>query len=256
MVDDESEETATHREDTDYALRFSLAGVQLKFSAVLENSGTLTIPVHGQGGSWIVKVPNLSLRHVPEAEYSMLSFARESGIMVPEIRLVRTDSINNLPLGINADHNDSLVVRRFDRNSNGMRIHMEDFAQIFQLYPGKKYGSNNYDQIAEVIYAEAGSASLIEYIKRLVFTVAIGNGDMHLKNWTLLYKDGRTPELSPAYDFIPTILYMDGDTLGLNLGGENSFRRINFEHFGKARSQSSRTRKTCIENCAGKWWRT
>ena len=39
-------------------LRFSLAGVQLKFSAVLENEGGLTIPVDGVGGSWIVKLPS------------------------------------------------------------------------------------------------------------------------------------------------------------------------------------------------------
>ncbi|SDN56309.1 hypothetical protein [Vreelandella arcis] len=36
------------------ALRFSLAGVQLKFSVVLVPSGGLTIPASGVGGSWIV----------------------------------------------------------------------------------------------------------------------------------------------------------------------------------------------------------
>ena len=42
-----------------------------------------------------------------------------------------------------------------------------------------------------------------------MFGAAIGNADMHLKNWTLLYPDGRTPELSPAYDFVSTIAYLD-----------------------------------------------
>jgi serine/threonine-protein kinase HipA len=27
---------------------------------------------------------------------------------------------------------------------------------------------------------------------------------MYLKNWSLLYPDGRTPVLSPAYDFVAT----------------------------------------------------
>lgn len=40
------------------ALRFSLAGVQLKFSAIMEASGGLTIPGNGMGGSWIVKLPS------------------------------------------------------------------------------------------------------------------------------------------------------------------------------------------------------
>jgi len=39
-------------------LRFFLAGVQLKFSAVKEASGGLTVPADGMGGSWIVKLPS------------------------------------------------------------------------------------------------------------------------------------------------------------------------------------------------------
>jgi serine/threonine-protein kinase HipA len=46
-------------------------------------------------------------------------------------------------------------------------------------------------------------------VRRIVFSAAIGNADMHLKNCTLLYPDGRTPELSPAYDFVSTIAYLD-----------------------------------------------
>lgn len=41
------------------ALRFSLAGIQLKFSAIREDAAGkgLTIPASGVGGSWIVKLP-------------------------------------------------------------------------------------------------------------------------------------------------------------------------------------------------------
>lgn len=48
---DASETEGDRREN---ALRFSLAGVQLKFSAVLAPTGGLTIPASGVGGSWIV----------------------------------------------------------------------------------------------------------------------------------------------------------------------------------------------------------
>src|SRR5438105_10451692 len=51
------------------ALRFSLAGVQLKFSAVMEASGGLTIPAGGMGGSWVVKLPAGRFASVPENEY-------------------------------------------------------------------------------------------------------------------------------------------------------------------------------------------
>lgn len=38
---------------------------------------------------------------------------------------------------------------------------------------------------------------------------------MHLKNWSLLYPDRRTPVLSPAYDFVATLPYIPSDSLAL-----------------------------------------
>jgi serine/threonine-protein kinase HipA len=59
-----------------------------------------------------------------------------------------------------------------------------------------------------------------------VFSVLIGNADMHLKNWSLLYPDRRKPVLSPAYDFVATLPYIPGDTLALNFGGSKSLDGI------------------------------
>jgi serine/threonine-protein kinase HipA len=54
----------------------------------------------------------------------------------------------------------------------------------------------------------------------------IGNGDMHLKNWSLLYPDGRAPILSPAYDFVSTVPYIAEEKLGLSFGGSQSLNEI------------------------------
>ena len=43
----------------------------------------------------------------------------------------------------------------------------------------------------------------------------IGNADMHLKNWSLLYADRVTPTLSPAYDFVSTLAYIPDDKAAL-----------------------------------------
>src|SRR3546814_19783716 len=94
-ADDASSPAAEH------ALRFSLAGVQLKFSAVRSASGGLTIPARGIGGHWIVKLPSRDFRRVPENEFSMMSLAKMVGIDVPAIDLVDIASIGNLPEGIN-----------------------------------------------------------------------------------------------------------------------------------------------------------
>jgi serine/threonine-protein kinase HipA len=213
------------------AFRFSLAGVQMKFSAVLENNGRITIPVKGKGGNWIVKLPAGNFENVPDAEFAMMTLAREAGIEVPEFKLVPASSIENLPEEFRNTISESFAVRRFDRLPNDGRVHMEDFAQVFGIYGANKYKNKSYANIAEVLWIEAGEESLREFVKRLVFNIAIGNGDMHLKNWSLLYRDDKKPTLSPAYDFIPTIAFMQNQPLGLSLGGTKRFDEITDEQF-------------------------
>jgi serine/threonine-protein kinase HipA len=77
-----------------------------------------------------------------------------------------------------------------------------------------------------VLWAETGEAGTYEFFRRLVFSVLIGNGDMHLKNWSLLYPDRRTPVLSPAYDFVATFPYIPNDSLALSFGGSRSLSEI------------------------------
>ena len=43
---------------------------------------------------------------------------------------------------------------------------------------------------------------------------------MHLKNWSLIYPDGRKPKLAPAYDFVATIAYMDDRKMALSVAKE------------------------------------
>ncbi|MGO8819427.1 MAG: type II toxin-antitoxin system HipA family toxin [Terriglobia bacterium] len=213
----------------DGPLRFSLAGVQLKFSAIMEASGGLTIPADGMGGSWIAKLPSARFPAVPENEYVMLELARSIGIPVPQNRLIDIQSIQGLPGDVGRIEGKVLAVERFDRTPAGERIHMEDFAQVFGLFPSEKYGRRSYANIASVLWAEAGQETTYDFVRRLVFSVLIGNGDMHLKNWSLLYVDRRTPVLSPAYDFVATLPYLPADRLGLSFGGSRSLEEITIE---------------------------
>jgi serine/threonine-protein kinase HipA len=208
------------------ALRFSLAGVQLKFSAVMEASGGLTIPADGMGGSWIVKLPSGRFALVPENEYTMMALARAVGIEVPRTELIDIREIRGLPADAGAMEGKALAVQRFDRGVKGETIHMEDFAQVFGLYPEDKYRHRSYANIAAVLWAETGEAGTYEFLRRLVFSVLIGNADMHLKNWSLLYPDRRTPVLSPAYDFVATLPYISKDELALTFGGSRSLSEI------------------------------
>lgn len=220
---DESD-AAAHKNDE--PLRFSLAGVQLKFSAVMEASGGLTIPAGGLGGSWIVKLPSARFRAVPENEFAMLELARRVGITVPENKLVDVAGIKGLPEQAHTVESKALAVKRFDRLPDGSAVHMEDFAQVFGEFPNDKYKFHSYSNIATVLWAEIGEDAVAEFVRRLVFSVVIGNADMHLKNWSLIYPDRRTPALSPGYDFVATLPYIPGDSLALSFGDSRSLAEI------------------------------
>jgi len=198
-------------------LRFSLAGVQLKFSALKNDPkrGGLTIPAEGVGGSWIVKLPSPQYPGVPENEYSMMTIAKALGMDVPDLQLIDVDAIKGLPDGIGEIKGQALAVKRFDRTPDGP-VHMEDFAQVFGVAPDEKYEHVSYKGIAGVLGIETGDADVAEFVRRLVFSTLIGNTDMHLKNWSLIYPDRRTPILSPAYDLLSTIPYIADDKMALN----------------------------------------
>jgi len=222
QIDDEQDHH-TGKETRENVLRFSLAGVQLKFSAVAKASGGLTIPAKGVGGSWIVKLPSTHFQGVPENEFSMMALAGQIGIDVPEINLIDIDEIENLPEEMSVVKGQALAIKRFDRLDDGQAVHIEDFAQVFGVYPADKYEKASARNIAQVISGEGGDADVVEFIKRLTFNTLIGNADMHLKNWSLIYADRQNAALAPAYDFVSTIPYIPDETAALNFSRTKRF---------------------------------
>ena len=75
--------------------------------------------------------------------------------------------------------------------------------------------------------------SLAQFAARLVFSALVGNGDLHAKNWSLLYPDGRTPELSPAYDLLCTTAYIPGDTPALAIGTARRWESLGLDDFAE-----------------------
>ncbi len=230
----------------DRLFRFSLAGVQLKFSAMRNAAGGLTIPVSGRDGDYIIKLPSTHFARVPENEYAMMQFARDVGLDVPDCRVVDLSDIEGLPTDIPAmTEAKAFVIRRFDRKDGDARIHIEDFNQVYRQYPKDKYDNHDYNEMARDIYRWIGVDALQDFVQRLVFTIAIGNTDMHLKNWSLIYRDTRRPALSPVYDYLCTSAYSIAgrSELALNLGGVKALSLIDdhvFERFAKRADVSSR----------------
>jgi serine/threonine-protein kinase HipA len=215
-------------------VRFSLAGVAMKFSMLLRHE-KLTLPAHGEGGDWIVKTPDIRFRDVPRNEFTMMSLARAVGIDVPEVRLVPRELVDErLPAGVWPEHEEfAYAIRRFDRDERRGRVHIEDLAQVRNVYPEHKY-EGNFETVASLIYRGRDTESLLEFVRRLTFSVLISNGDYHLKNWSLIYPDGRVPRLSPAYDLVSTAHYLAADRpedLGLKFGGSKNFHHVRLGSF-------------------------
>jgi len=209
--------------------RFSLAGVQLKLS-VIKNAGKaggFTIPFGNADGGFIAKFPSLNYVGVSENEFAMLALSEKLGMEVPERELVDKEEFEAIPPEFNTLWTGRvLLVRRFDRTKAG-RVHMEDFAQVFGVQPHLKYIAAGNHNIADALNRAVSLEAAIEFVRRLAFAAVTGNGDMHLKNWSVIYPgDGRKPQFAPVYDVLSSIAYLPNDKLALSLGGEKAFKGL------------------------------
>ncbi len=212
--------------------RFSLAGVGLKFSMLMQGA-RLTLPGSGETGEWIVKLPHQVFDLVPQNEYAMMNLASLAGIKVPEIKLVHRDELAIGDRYWRSNEEYAFAAKRFDR-VDGRRIHIEDLAQVREFYAEDKY-KGTYETVAAIIYRNRDVEALREFARRLTFCALIENSDAHLKNWSLIYTDPRVPTLSPAYDLASTTPYGDllddAEHLALKWANAKPFSRFRMRGF-------------------------
>lgn len=131
------------------ALRFSLAGVQLKLSMSRRDDRWI-LPMSGIGGEWIAKIPwTERFPGLAENEYSTMQWAKLAGFMVPECELTTMASLGGVPATLRAGRPESLsvfAIRRYDRVA-GTRIHQEDLAQVLAVTPEQKYEHITYEKL-------------------------------------------------------------------------------------------------------------
>lgn len=214
------------------ANKFSLAGVQMKFS-MKQKDGRYNLSKGDVLGDWIIKTPSTKHKDVPVNEFTAMTLASMVGVDVPEIKLVDLDKLDNLPQINLPDEKLAFAIKRFDRNDD-QRIHMEDFAQVLVKYPHEKYNSANYEQIGRILYNYSGDglADTQQFARRLLVNILLANGDAHLKNWSLLCSDQFTPRLSPAYDIVTTSVYIDNEKqYALNLGRIKEWHDVTYANF-------------------------
>lgn len=178
------------REAMARAAKLSIQGVQPKLSVRL-NPAKMIFEVVDSNGTYILKPQNDYYPELPENEDLTMRLATVVGIEVPLHGMIYSK-----------DGSLSYFIKRFDRLPRGKKIALEDFAQLTGNTRETKYKSS-MERVAQVI-DQFCTFPIIERIKlfRLtLFSFLCGNEDMHLKNFSLIRREGKI-ELSPAYDLV------------------------------------------------------
>ncbi len=185
-------------------IKFSMAGVQLKLSMVRDYSA-IRLAGRGESGDVLVKFP-AAMPSLPLNEHAAMTLAGHCGIQVPEIGLIELAALGDVPDSfLDTEGLWAYWIKRFDRTPDGP-IHMEDINQVIGNRVADKYQGLSEEGLGGLIARLCGEEDFWEYLRRLVFNIAIGNEDSHLKNWSLIYPDRINPRLSPLYDVASTVV--------------------------------------------------
>lgn len=196
--------------------KLSISGVQPKLSVKLDKKKNELI-VANEGGEYILKPQTQSFANIPENEQCCMDIAENLGIATPPHCL--------LPL---KDNSFAYVVTRFDREQM-KKLHQEDFSQILEKNDKYKGSVEQVGQkLKEISSAPGYDVQLL--FERIVLNFLIGNGDAHLKNYSILYKEDAI-RLTPAYDIVCSKLVIpteEDSALTIN-GKKNKLTRNDFD---------------------------
>ena len=202
----------------------SLSGVQPKLSLVQERGRYVARTKDAKGVHIIAKLPTVEYPLLPQTEELSMRMAAACGVDVCHVELAPLENIEADQPFVLGEGKQFLAVRRFDRTAT-QHIHCEDFAQILGIPPEEKYTHPlaSYGSILNLLMLTPGLGvePALEMVRRITVNDLLGNFDGHVKNYGLLYRDGRTPELSPAYDVVAYAAYQGGAGHALRLSPQS-----------------------------------
>ena len=229
------------REAANRAKKLSIQGVQPKLSAnisVVEQE----FKVVDQFGTYIIKPQNDIFPELPENEDLTMRMAMFLGINVPFHGMV-----------YGKDGSLSYFIKRFDRYGKGKKYATEDFAQLTGNTRDTKYRFS-MEKLVPVIeeFCTFPVVEKVEFFKRIVFCFVTGNEDMHLKNFSLITKNGKTT-LAPAYDLLNSSIAFKSpeEEIALTLKGKKSnLKASDFtDYYAKERLQlNEKTIETILKD--------
>lgn len=210
--------------------RVTVPGVQTKLSLEIKKktkgAGRLTIV--GLWGRYILKPPSNKWPELPENEHCTMMMAEAAGIVTVTYGLIHLVS-GEL----------AYITKRIDRDDDGHKFAMEDMCQLTGRLTEDKY-KGSHEQIAKAVKQFSANPlfDLTRLFEIILFSYLTGNGDMHLKNFSMIKDPQIGWKLAPGYDLLCTRLVIpedkDPEELSLTLMGKKSnFQLESFQEFGK-----------------------
>lgn len=137
--------------------------------------------------------------------------AKDAGIPIPMCQLIKLRGQT------------VLLVNRFDRDGERREHYLSARSLIApdRMREGDANGPVSYVRLAGVIQAISQDAQtdLTDLYRRMVFNIAIGNTDDHLRNHGFLHQRGDQFRLAPAFDLLPHPLQTAEQTLVVGTHG-------------------------------------
>ena len=180
------------------ATGIGVAGMQPKI--MVPDRTTIPIP------NLIVKTAGVGYPGLAANEYLCMTAAARAGIDAAQVAL--------------SDDGQMLLVDRFDIDADGQRLGFEDVASLMGLrvrdtLSERKY-HGSYQRVAELLGMITGNRhDLQRFYEQLAFSIMVGNGDAHLKNFGVLYHGvADNIRLAPMFDVVTTRIYRYQRSLG------------------------------------------
>lgn len=221
--------TELRREAVNRAKKLSIQGVQPKLSATVSVVGQ-ELKIVDQFGTYIIKPQNDLFPQLPENEDLTMRMAKAFGLNVPFHGMLYAK-----------DGSLSYFIKRFDRYGKGKKYATEDFAQLTGNTRDTKYRFT-MEKLVPVIeeYCSFPAIEKADFFKRIIFCYVTGNEDMHLKNFSLITKNGKTT-LTPTYDLLNSSIAIQNpvEEIALTLKGKKrNLKASDFtDYYAKERLQ-------------------
>lgn len=222
---------------------YTVPGVQKKLSLHLSHDDNPRLTLVNYPTGYILKSQTDEYIALPEMEYLVMQMAEVSGIKTVPYALLRLTSQNNAF---------AYITKRIDRMGDQM-LAMEDFCQLDGRLTEDKY-RGSYERCGKIVakYSEMTGLDLAELFLRIVFSFAVGNSDMHLKNFSLIEtaEGSNKYVLSAAYDMLSTnvVIPADQEELALTINGKKqNIRRKDFFMFAQTIGITEKSAEKMIE---------